>query len=469
MKDIVLALLDMKERAHLETILRAIPVHEIRYVKSYTEFKKMLQTSGAPDVVITGDQWIMELNLNEWLNVLKGGRKNIYWIHMGKEDTREAVKWMRNGADYFISRELSDEDLEHELRFFFERPDSMALRLTQKDVVLLQVIREISQHLDDLESLLNLAMDASMEISRAEYGSLLILQPAVDLFEVYQQRGNSQPVEATWGFFGFDQSTLKQFVEKQVPVLFNKEIPYREHASDPYPEIRTLLLAPITDQSGAVGLLMLAKTEESTGHFSRLDIDLIHTFARDLAPVIRNAISHLHAQELNYKDDLTDAYNRRYFEQFLVDEIRRSERFGARLSIIFLDLDNLKQVNEKYGHLMGSKTLQEVAHRMILAVRGSDRVVRYGGDEFCIILPETDTEGAVLVAERLKNEIAGRPFLQSEGMEIHITASFGIATYPIHGRTKEELIYAADKAMFEVKMSTKNAIHVAQPLPERDQ
>ncbi|MGZ7079915.1 MAG: GGDEF domain-containing protein, partial [Thermoanaerobaculia bacterium] len=152
---------------------------------------------------------------------------------------------------------------------------------------------------------------------------------------------------------------------------------------------------------------------------------------------------------------------RRFFEAYLDEEIERSRRYGSVFSIIFLDLDDLNMVNNFYGHLTGSRTLQEVAKRILNAVRGIDKVVRFGGDEFCIILPQTDQDQAIAVANRVRKSLTANSFHLDPEVEISITASFGIATYPTHAMTKEGLIRQADAAMYRVKATTKNAVGVA--------
>jgi diguanylate cyclase (GGDEF)-like protein len=124
-------------------------------------------------------------------------------------------------------------------------------------------------------------------------------------------------------------------------------------------------------------------------------------------------------------------------------------------------------VNNFYGHLTGSRTLQEVAKRILSAVRTIDKVVRFGGDEFCIILPETDQEQAVAVANRVRKSLTSTPFFLDPNVEISITASFGIACFPTHALSKDDLIRQADAAMYRVKSTTKNAVGVASPSPER--
>jgi diguanylate cyclase (GGDEF)-like protein len=180
-----------------------------------------------------------------------------------------------------------------------------------------------------------------------------------------------------------------------------------------------------------------------------------------VAQVLSNIYQLTRSRDLAMRDDLTKAYNRRFFETYLDEEIERSRRYGTLFSIIFLDLDDLKMVNNFYGHLSGSRTLQEVAKRILAAVRGIDKVVRFGGDEFCVILPQTDQDQAVMVANRISRSMAASPLHIDPNVEVTITASFGIATYPTHAMTKENLIGQADAAMYRVKSSTKNAVGVA--------
>jgi diguanylate cyclase (GGDEF)-like protein len=184
-----------------------------------------------------------------------------------------------------------------------------------------------------------------------------------------------------------------------------------------------------------------------------------------VASVLGNIYQLTRSQDLAMRDDLTKAFNRRFFESYLDEEIERSRRYGSLFSIIFLDLDELKTVNDFYGHLTGSRTLQEVAKRILAAVRGIDKVVRFGGDEFCIILPQTDQEQAAAVANRVRKAIISTAFRLDPDVEVSITASFGIATYPTHAVTKDDLVRQADQAMYRVKSTTKNAVGIAAVEP----
>jgi len=195
--------------------------------------------------------------------------------------------------------------------------------------------------------------------------------------------------------------------------------------------------------------------------FDEKKAELAALFLQATTAVLSNFNRLTRSAELAMCDDLTKAFNRRFFDSYLDQEIERSRRYGSGFSIIFLDLDDLKEVNNRYGHLTGSRTLQEVAKRVLGAVRAIDKVVRFGGDEFCIILPQTDHRKAEGVADRVRRAICDAPFDLGPGISVEITASFGIATYPQHASAKEDLIRVADSAMYAVKSTTKNAIKVA--------
>ncbi|MCM2315519.1 MAG: GGDEF domain-containing protein [Thermoanaerobaculia bacterium] len=190
-------------------------------------------------------------------------------------------------------------------------------------------------------------------------------------------------------------------------------------------------------------------------------LDAATEYLGAIMPLIVNARQFSQSRELAMRDDLTKAYNRRFFESYLDEEIERTRRYGSVFSIIFLDLDDLKNINSSHGHLTGSRVLQEVAKRILSAVRTIDKVVRFGGDEFCIILPETDKDQAMSVAMRARNSMSSTTLEIDDTLEVRITASFGIATYPNHALSKDGLIRQADEAMYRVKSTTKNAIGVA--------
>ncbi len=157
-------------------------------------------------------------------------------------------------------------------------------------------------------------------------------------------------------------------------------------------------------------------------------------------------------------DDLTIAFNRRHLDAYLGEELERSRRYGRTFSMLFFDMDRLKTVNDRFGHLAGSRVLREVAQLIQDKLRKSDRLFRYGGDEFVVTLPETGAEGALRVANRLRRAVRTYRFLATKDHSVILTASFGIATFPHDGSSQEEMIRVADQAMYRVKAKTRDGV-----------
>ncbi|HXH05003.1 MAG TPA: GGDEF domain-containing protein, partial [Vicinamibacterales bacterium] len=180
------------------------------------------------------------------------------------------------------------------------------------------------------------------------------------------------------------------------------------------------------------------------------------------AAALQSALRLERAEALSVTDDLTQLYNSRYLGQVLRREFKRAARSGRPLSLLFIDLDGFKMVNDRHGHLSGSRALAEAAGLIRASARETDIVARYGGDEFAVVLPETDSEGAHHVGERIRQRIAAHEFLAAEGLRVRLTASVGVATLPGAAASAEELLRAADGAMYFVKHRGKNGIHVAE-------
>jgi diguanylate cyclase (GGDEF)-like protein len=228
----------------------------------------------------------------------------------------------------------------------------------------------------------------------------------------------------------------------------------------PVPEVGVALPVTDTDQEWAAVLALLGDTRPSAA-----TLDRVERLLQEARVAVSNALRVRSLRELVIKDDTAHCFNRRYFESCLPEELSRANRFHSSLSLIFLDMDNLKEVNQAHGHSMGSQTLREVSRRIRLKVRRFDKLFRFGGDEFCIVLPETEWHGALEVAERIRDAIASKPFLVGvveDPAGVSMTASLGIASFPLHARTQEELIEHADRAMQRVKRGTKNSIGIAE-------
>jgi diguanylate cyclase (GGDEF)-like protein len=221
----------------------------------------------------------------------------------------------------------------------------------------------------------------------------------------------------------------------------------------------SILCAPLISRGRTIGVVEIIN--KLGGRFTQSDLEILLTLVEPCAIAIENAILFQRTEQLTITDDLTKLFNSRYLNLYISREIKRCKRHGIPLSVIFLDLDGFKGINDQYGHLAGSGTLAEVGSILALAVRESDILARYGGDEFVVVLPETPAAGALVIAERLRKSIEEHCFLTGQGLSARISASFGISSYPDHALTPEGLIQKADQAMYRVKERDKNGIEVA--------
>jgi two-component system cell cycle response regulator len=192
-----------------------------------------------------------------------------------------------------------------------------------------------------------------------------------------------------------------------------------------------------------------------------LNSPLLNFFQRQARLALINAERNAQAQSLIYIDDLTKLYNGRYLNVVLDREMKRSERYRNFFCVLFMDIDFFKRVNDAHGHLVGSRVLVEVGTVLRACVRDSDTVVRYGGDEFVVLLVETNADEAMVVAERMRKMIEAEPFVKEAGLGIRLTISIGIAAFPQHATTKQNLLNLADQAMYRGKESTRNVVYLA--------
>jgi diguanylate cyclase (GGDEF)-like protein len=222
----------------------------------------------------------------------------------------------------------------------------------------------------------------------------------------------------------------------------------------------SIACVPLKSRGKCLGVIELINTANNNG-FDDEDLTILETIADYTAIAIDNAKLFKQVQDLSVTDDLTGLYNSRFLHHSLGSEVNRARRFKYDLSLIFMDLDYFKSINDNHGHLSGSKLLKEVGALIDKTVRNVDLVCRYGGDEFVIVMPETSKEHAGVVAKKIREAFRSTTFLKDEGLNCKMTGSFGVASYPDDAANENELIQLADIAMYKVKNRTRDGVEMA--------
>lgn len=223
---------------------------------------------------------------------------------------------------------------------------------------------------------------------------------------------------------------------------------------------RSIVCVPLKLRERVTGVIELINSMgEST--FDESDLEILEVIADYSAIAIENARNFARIQQLVITDELTGLFNASYLLDFLDYELARAKRYRTNVSVVFIDLDHFKDVNDTHGHLVGSRLLSEVGALIHANVRKTDMAARYGGDEFVLVLPNTDKAGALRLAKNLRNKLRSTEFLTGYGMNIKITGSFGLASYPVDADSKLSLVRLADKAMYAAKDASRDTVRTA--------
>jgi diguanylate cyclase (GGDEF)-like protein len=226
------------------------------------------------------------------------------------------------------------------------------------------------------------------------------------------------------------------------------------------PESRAVLCLPISYGETLLGVLNVESRDENA--FAPQDVLILNTLADLLATALHNSFVFQKLQQQSITDGLTGIKTRRFFWEALSSEWKRASRSGRPFSVVLIDLDKFKEVNDSLGHLEGDLVLARVGRLLEQKCRQSNVVARYGGDEFIILMPETGIEQSQVLAERLRLWLATDPMLE----EHHITGSFGVASFPVHGFSMEDLIRIADAGMYMAKHAGGNQVSTSDAFGE---
>lgn len=327
--------------------------------------------------------------------------------------------------------------------------------------VLYQASQMISSELQ-IGTLMDMALNAINGFTTIQFGTAWLYDDEHKAFNLAAKIGNINDVPKS---IKLEQSAVLQYATDKRDSF---EIKNQEDDLVTLTETdikifgKVFVAVPIVNQGEMLGLVQLCDSSESNC-FSARDLRLIKVFAIQLGAAVKKA--QLYEQAIT--DGMTKLYLHRYFKQRLADEIKRAARFKRNLALVMVDIDHFKLLNDNYGHQTGDEVLKHVAAILRGNVRTHDLPVRYGGEEFCLVLPETDMIGAVAVAERVRKAVENE-VIEYGGATIRKTASFGVSVFPDCASDMDSLIKAADVALYWSKEHGRNQVTAAPSIAARE-
>lgn len=368
----------------------------------------------------------------------------------------------KNGAPFYLEDSLLIEDL--------AKMAAMAIENARLYAEEAQRARELKALNDatsallttlDLNNLLGQILDAAQQaIPTAEKGELHLLAPETGKLQIKATIGFKDPRIKKVGRTRWDDFPTRAVRERKPILILDNAIPGDNlHGSSRMQSagkaIRSAIAAPLIVGDKVLGALALSATRPAA--FSDADLHLLVSFAATTTAAIQNATLHSELQRLALTDALTELYNRRAFFEVGQREFERFRRSARPLSAIMVDIDNFKEINDGFGHTVGDQVLRILADRCNSNIRQTDLLGRYGGDEYGLLLPETELDTAREVAERIRKSIISTPFLTEQGL-VEVTVSLGITSATPEIPSFAALIARADVALYTAKQSGKNRI-----------
>lgn len=376
-------------------------------------------------------------------------------IVTGHANLESAIFALKNGARDYILKPFNHEEFKHTVALCFEQRRLINENSELRELLnLFQVGQNIANciEIDRLASVIVDALAAEVGVSRA----IGVFQDKEEVFGLREWRGLTPAAAEQLAAVALEilgeappdiASTIRRLAADQLAGI--AELDGQEVAGG-----LLLILWSKNVLYGAVFLLNDPAKSSVTVYRQRS----LQFLLEQSTLALENAARYSIAKDMLYVDELTGLFNYRYLDVSLDRETKRADRFGSTVSMIFIDIDFFKTVNDTHGHLVGSRVLHETGQLLKKSVREVDIVIRYGGDEFSIILVETGDRGAATVAERIRRSIEDHVFLAGDGLNIRLTASLGFACYPDDTQSKLELLELADRAMYRGKEEGKNCV-----------
>lgn len=330
---------------------------------------------------------------------------------------------------------------------------------TQKRLLILSAVNklhhEIGAHLE-LKEVGEIMVDTLREITNCDACAILLIEG--EDIKILAERGFVTSMSSIR--FSREMPAIKHIIETK-EYIFSNDLRKDALLSSCVPEgcrAQSLICVPICVGDEVKGIIHLDSMEKNV--FDGEDLNLVQLLAKEASLALERSLLYEQIKALTLTDSLTEIYNRRKLEEDLDSEIARSKRYARPLSLLMIDIDWFKNYNDYHGHQKGDEVLKKVARLLAQNVRNIDRVYRYGGEEFVVLLPEVDKEGGLACAERLRRRVEQEPIegeaeSQPSGK---LTISVGVASFPLDGDTKEKLLEAADSALYRAKAHGRNRV-----------
>jgi diguanylate cyclase (GGDEF)-like protein len=336
------------------------------------------------------------------------------------------------------------------------------MRHLQELAIFHDVAKALTSSLN-LDSILQTIMAKVAEYFRPDTWSLLMVDEAVD--ELYFAIAVGDAAEALKSVRLHVGEGIAGWVAKHGEPLVVPDVYSDERFAKRIDEMtkwqtRSIICIPLKAKQRVLGVIQLINVPMSS--FTDSEMFFLRAICDYAAIAIDNARSVERIQELTITDDCTGLFNARHLYKTLEAEVYRSARFNYEFTVLFIDLDHFKQVNDTHGHLVGSKLLAEIGYTIKSHLRLIDYAFRYGGDEFVVLLPQTGKESGLVVARRLLDSFRASRFIKEDGLNLNVRASIGLAAYPDDAKSAHEIIRQADEMMYEVKNSSRDNIAIAQ-------
>lgn len=307
----------------------------------------------------------------------------------------------------------------------------------------------------DMDQVLDAILKSAMKLTATDAGSIALYDKETGELELRAHRGFSRGFvgDARWKVRkgGLTDKILRTNKPTVITNTTNKK--FFTNAVAIKEGIKSMVCVPLVLDKEIIGVFYV--DDFNPREFTERELRLLYILSSFASMSIRHARQHDNTMKLAITDGLTGLYNHRHFQEVLEKEVSRATRYNDPFSLLIIDIDNFKQVNDRYGHQFGDKVLKQLSEILMSSCRDSDTVARYGGEEFAIILPKVDSTQATLLTQRIKKDIKHKSAALMEGKS-PLTVSIGIATCPADDPSRQGLIEKADKALYTAKARGKN-------------